>query len=126
MMTKEQIYGMPFSKVWPLLEQKALRKGRTEEEVMAVVTWLTGYQREDILTMLEDGTKYGDFFRSAPAMNPDRFRIKGSVCGVKLEEIEDPLMRDIRYLDKLIDELAKGKALEKILRTAGTKGPGRE
>lgn len=119
-MTNEQVYEMPFSKIWPLLEQKALRKGRTADEVMAAVTWLTGYQREDIRTMLEDGTKYGDFFRGAPSMNPDRFLIKGSVCGVKLEGIEDPLMRDIRYLDKLIDELAKGKALEKILRRRGT------
>lgn len=115
-MTNEQVYAMPFAKVWPLLEQKALGKGRTYEEVIAVTEWLTGYTENDIQRMLKDGTGYGDFFRNAPGMNPDRFLIKGSVCGVKLDSIEDPLMRDIRYLDKLIDELARGKKLEKILR----------
>ena len=115
-MKNEQVYEMLFARVWPLLEQKALKKGRTHEEVIAVATWLTGYREDDICRMLEDGISYGDFFRNAPAMNPDRFLIRGSVCGVKLESIEDPVMRDIRYLDKLIDELAKGKKLEKILR----------
>lgn len=115
-MTNEQVYQMLFAKIWPLLEQKALRKRRTHDEVVAVVEWLTGYKENDIHRMLEDGTSYGDFFRNAPMMNPNRFLIKGSICGVKLESIEDPLMRDIRYLDKLIDELAKGKKLEKILR----------
>ena len=115
-MKNEQVYEMLFARVWPLLEQKALKKGRTHEEVIAVATWLTGYREDDICRMLEDGTSYGDFFRNAPTMNPDRFLIRGSVCGVKLESIEDPVMRDIRYLDKLIDELAKGKKLEKILR----------
>ena len=115
-MTNEQVYQMPFARVWPLLEQKALRKGRTSDEVTAVVTWLTGYEKDDLERMQKDETSYGDFFRNAPAMNPNRFLIKGSVCGVKLDSIEDPLMRDIRYLDKLIDELAKGKSMEKILR----------
>ena len=115
-MTNEQIYQMPFARIWPLLEQKALRKGRTSDEVTAVVTWLTGYEKDDLERMQKDETSYGDFFRNAPAMNPNRFLIKGSVCGVKLDSIEDPLMRDIRYLDKLIDELAKGKKLEKVLR----------
>ena len=113
-MTNEQVYQMPFARVWPLLEQKALRKGRTSDEVTAVVTWLTGYEKDDLERMQKDETSYGDFFRNAPAMNPNRFLIKGSVCGVKLDSIEDPLMRDIRYLDKLIDELAKGKKLEKV------------
>lgn len=116
-MDNQKIFQMPFSAIWPLLEQKALRKGRTAAEVITVTQWLTGYGEEDIHRMLEDGTAYGDFFRNAPAMNPNRFLIKGFICGVKLDSIEDPLMRDIRYLDKLIDELAKGKDLSKILRT---------
>ena len=110
-MTNEQVYQMPFARVWPLLEQKALRKGRTSDEVTAVVTWLTGYEKDDLERMQKDETSYGDFFRNAPAMNPNRFLIKGSV-----ETIEEPLMQEIRYLDKLIDELAKGKKLEKVLR----------
>ena len=116
-MKEEQVFSMPLAKVYPLLEQKALRKGRTKEEVLTVIQWLTGYTPEDILRLQEEGITYGEFFRKAPAMNPARKLIGGSICGVKLENIENPLMQDIRYLDKLIDELAKGKALEKILRT---------
>jgi hypothetical protein len=117
-MTNEQVYAMSFAKVYPLLENKALRKGRTKEEVRRVIAWLTGYTDEDVERMLAEDISYGDFFRNAPQMNPKRKEIKGSVCGVKLELIEDPLMKDIRYLDKLIDELAKGKPMEKVLRDA--------
>lgn len=114
-MENEKIFAMAFGKVFPLLIAKAERKGRSREEVLAVTAWLTGYSPDDIEAFLETDTAYGDFFRQAPGMNPDRTLIKGSVCGVKLGEIEDPLMLDIRRLDKLVDELAKGKTLEKII-----------
>jgi hypothetical protein len=113
-MENEKIFVMAFGKVFPLLIAKVERKGRSREEVLAVTAWLTGYSPDDIEALLGTDTAYGDFFRQAPGMNPDRTLIKGSVCGVKLGEIEDPLMLDIRRLDKLVDELAKGKALEKI------------
>ncbi|MEI3348885.1 MAG: DUF2200 domain-containing protein [Dysosmobacter sp.] len=100
----------------PLLVNKAEKKGRTREEVDQVTAWLTGYSTEDIARLEQSDTSYGDFFRSAPAMNPNRILITGKVCGVRVEEIEDPLMREIRYLDKLVDELAKGKSMEQILR----------
>lgn len=115
-MTNEKVFQMPFAKVYSLLENKAVRKGRTAEEVQAVVTWLTGYSAEELARLLESDTTYGEFFTKAPRLNPNRILIKGSVCGVRVENIEDPLMREIRYLDKLIDELAKGKAMDKILR----------
>ena len=115
-MTGEKIYQMKFSKIYPLLEAKALKKGRTVDEVQEVVTWLTGYDASDIKRMLSDNTTYGAFFQNAPKLNPNRKLIKGMICGVRVEDIEDPLMQEIRYLDKLIDELAKGKAMEKILR----------
>lgn len=115
-MTNEKVYAMPFAKVYPLLVNKAERKGRTKEEVDTIICWLTGYSQEALDEKLEGETGYGDFFLNAPALNPSRKLIKGSVCGVKLETIEEPLMLEIRYLDKLIDELAKGKAMEKILR----------
>ena len=111
-MDNEKIYQMPLSKIYPLLVNKAVRKGRTQAEVNEVITWLTGYSGE---TLLEQDIAYGDFFRKAPAPNPARLRIKGSICGIKVETIEEPLMREIRYLDKLVDELAKGKPMEKIL-----------
>lgn len=107
---------MPFSKVYPLLVNKAQRKGRTQDEVDTIITWMTGYNAAAIARCNQDCTTYGDFFRQAPALNPNRTLIKGVVCGVRVENVEDPLMREIRYLDKLIDELAKGKAMEKILR----------
>ena len=110
-----KIYNMAFAKVFSLLLAKALKKSRTKEEVYQVVTWLTGYSTEQLDDLLESDITYGDFFLCAPEMNPKRFDIKGSICGVKIEKIEDPLMRDIRYLDKLIDELAKGKAIEDII-----------
>lgn len=116
-MTNEKVFQMNFAKVYSLLENKALKKGRTKEEVLHVVCWLTGYGAEDIEKMLSEPVTYGEFFQKAPAPNPNRNLIKGVVCGVRVEEVEDPLMREIRYLDKLVDELAKGKPMEKILRT---------
>lgn len=115
-MENEKVFAMSFTKVYPLLITKAERKGRTRDEALQVTEWLTGYTADEIEALLETDTTYGDFFRSAPALNPKRVLIKGSICGVKVELIEDPLMQDIRRLDKLIDELAKGKAMEKILR----------
>jgi hypothetical protein len=115
-MDNEKVFAMSFGKVYPMLIAKAERKGRTREEVLEVTSWLTGYNHEQIQVLLESDTAYGDFFRNAPALNPNRALIKGSICGVKVELIEDPLMQSIRYLDKLVDELAKGKAMVKILR----------
>ncbi|MEE8792738.1 MAG: DUF2200 domain-containing protein [Erysipelotrichaceae bacterium] len=114
-MQKSKVFDMPFGRVYPLLVKKAERKGRTQAEVDEIITWLCGYSAEEIHRAAEDGTAYGDFFRQA-GMNPDRVKITGKVCGIQVETIEDPLMRDIRYLDKLVDELAKGKKMEKILR----------
>lgn len=116
-MTNEKVFAMPFAKVYPLLIAKAERKGRHREDVHTLTAWLTGYSWEQLEAMLTSDITYGEFFRQAPAMNPARVKIKGSVCGVKLETIDDPLMLEIRYLDKLVDELAKGRAMEKILRT---------
>ena len=107
---------MAFAKLYSLLVAKAEKKGRTREEVDQVTAWLTGYTPEELARLEQSDVSYGDFFRSAPAMNPNRTLITGKICGVQVETIEDPLMRDIRYLDKLVDELAKGKAVEKILR----------
>lgn len=115
-MDNAKIYAMPFAKVYPLLIAKAERKVRTRNEVLEVTAWLTGYTQSEIEALLETDITYGDFFHKAPMPNPHRSLIKGSVCGVKVELIEDPLMREIRYLDKLVDELAKGKPMEKILR----------
>lgn len=115
-MENEKVFAMSFAKVYPMLIAKAERKGRTREEVLEVTAWLTGYTQQQIEALLTSNTSYGDFFRKAPAMNPNRKLIKGSICGMKVELIEDPLMQEIRYLDKLVDELAKGKAMEKILR----------
>ena len=115
-MTNEKVFAMSFAKVYPMLIAKAERKGRTRDEVLAVTAWLTGYTNEQLEEYLNSDITYGDFFRNAPTMNPARRQIKGSVCGVKLETIEDPLMQEIRYLDKLVDELAKGKPMEKIMR----------
>ncbi len=115
-MEQEKVFDMRFSKVYPLLIAKAERKGRTREEVDTVACWLTGYAREELAAFLEGELTYGDFFKKAPHPHPNRTKIKGSICGVRVEEIEDQLMREIRYLDKLVDELAKGKPMEKILR----------
>ena len=115
-MGNEKIYQMDFSKVYHLLVNKAEKKGRTKEEVDEIIRWLTGYSQPELEGMLERPVLYGDFFRDAPNLNENRKLIKGVVCGVRVEDVEDPLMQEIRYLDKLIDELAKGKAMDKILR----------
>lgn len=115
-MEKEKIFQMDFSKVYPLLVSKAEKKGRTKQEVDKVIQWLTGYSQSQLEGMLEKPVAYGDFFRHAPELNENRKLIKGVVCGVRVEDIEDPLMREIRYLDKLVDELARGKDMDKILR----------
>ena len=111
-----RIYGMKFAGVYPLYVQKAERKSRTKEEVDQIICWLTGYDRAGMEQQIQQGNDFETFFAQAPAMNPNRSLIKGVVCGVRVEEIEEPLMQEIRYLDKLIDELAKGKKMEKILR----------
>lgn len=115
-MPRIDVTQMSFTNLYPLLVDKAEEKGRTREEVDRVAAWLTGYTPEDIARLEQSEISYGDFFRSAPAMNPNRALITGKICGIRVEEIEDPLMRDIRYLDKLVDELAKGKSMEQILR----------
>lgn len=115
-MPRIDVMQMSFTKLYPLLVDKAEKKGRTREEVEQVTAWLTGYTPEDIARLEQSEISYGDFFRKAPAMNPNRALITGKICGIRVEEIEDPLMRDIRYLDKLVDELAKGKSMEQILR----------
>ena len=115
-MGNENVYQMDFSNVYPLLVNKAEKKGRTKEEVDEIIRWLTGDSQTELEGMLERPVAYGDFFRNAPELNENRRRITGVVCGVRVEDIEEPLMQEIRYLDKLVDELAKGKAVDKILR----------
>ncbi|HEX6187546.1 MAG TPA: DUF2200 domain-containing protein [Pyrinomonadaceae bacterium] len=115
-MPQHQISAMKFAKVYPLYVQKAERKNRTREEVDQIIRWLTGYTQAGLQQQIDQESDFETFFAQAPAFNPLSSLIKGVVCGVRVEEIEDPLMRKIRYLDKLIDELAKGKAMEKILR----------
>lgn len=115
-MAGHRIFSMAFAKVYPMYVQKAERKGRTREEVDRIICWLTGYDEAGLRGQIEAGKDLEAFFGEAPAMNPKRERITGVVCGVRVEEVEDPLMREIRRLDKLIDELAKGRAMEKILR----------
>ncbi len=107
---------MKFSEIYPLYIAKVERKGRTAEEVNEIICWLTGYTVEQIRQQIGNEVDFEVFFNSAPTLNPNRILIKGSICGVKLAEIEDSIIREIRYLDKLIDELAKGKAMDKILR----------
>lgn len=115
----ERIFRMPFAKVYPMYVQKAERKGRTKAEVDEVIEWLTGFDDATVQRHLADGTTFEDFFADAN-LNPNADLITGVVCGVRVEQIEDPLMQKIRYLDKLVDELAKGKAMEKILRQPST------
>ena len=115
-MTNHPIYKMSFAQVYPLYVAKAEKKGRTKEEVDEIIRWLTGYSQEELEAQLEKQTDFETFFAEAPQLNPARASIKGVVCGVRVEDVADPTMREIRYLDKLIDELAKGKAIEKILR----------
>ncbi len=113
-----RVYRMKFSDVYPLYIQKAERKDRTKQEVDQVICWLTGYNQAGLQQQIKQENDFETFFAQAPALNPKRSLIKGTVCGVRVEEIEDPLMQKIRYLDKLIDELAKGKAIDKILRSS--------
>ena len=115
-MPKHRIFATTFARVYPLYVQKAERKNRTKEEVDRIICWLTGYDQAGLKQQLEQQNDFETFFAQAPAIHPKSSLIRGVVCGVRVEEIEDPLMRKIRYLDKLIDELAKGKAMEKILR----------
>lgn len=114
-MDQHRIFTMKFSKVYPLYVKKAERKQRTKDEVDRVICWLTGYTPAQLQQQIDDESDFETFFARAPTIHPDSVHIKGVVCGVRVEDIENPLMRKIRYLDKLIDELAKGKALEKIL-----------
>lgn len=115
-MTKHRIYSISFASVYPHYVAKAEKKGRARAEVDQIIRWLTGYTQEGLDAELEKKTSFEDFFGQAPQLNPSRNSITGVICGVRVEDIDDPLMKEIRYLDKLIDELAKGKAMEKILR----------
>ncbi len=115
-MTKHKIYTMSVAKVYPHYVTKAEKKGRNKAEVDEIIHWLTGYSQESLEEQLENETDFETFFAEAPQMNPSRDLIKGVICGVRVEDIEEKTMQEIRYLDKLIDELAKGKAMEKILR----------
>lgn len=115
-MDNQKVFSMSFSKIYPLYIQKAEKKKRTKEEVDEVISWLTGYSKEEIKDQIEKGVDLQTFFEEAPGINPNSALIKGVICGVRVEEISDPVMQKIRYLDKLVDELAKGKAMEKILR----------
>ena len=115
-MARMNINNMSFAKVYPLLVAKAEKKGRTKAEVDEIIFWLTGYDEKGLKIVLENQVNYERFFKEAPALNPSRAQIKGLICGVRIEEIEDDIMREVRYLDKLIDELAKGKTMDKILR----------
>ena len=116
-MAKHRVYTMSFAGVYPHYVAKAEKKGRTQAEVDEIVRWLTGYSQEQLESQIRKKTDFETFFAAAPRLNPARSLIRGGVCGVRVEEVADPLMREVRYLDKLIDELAKGKAMEKILRT---------
>lgn len=115
-MPKHHIFATKFAKVYPLYVQKAERKNRTKEDIDQIICWLTGYSQAGLQRQIELENDFETFFAQAPAIHPNSSLIKGVVCGVRVEEIEDPLMQKIRYLDKLIDELAKGKAMDKILR----------
>lgn len=115
-MPAHRIFGIPFAQVYPLYVQKAVRKGRTQVEVDQIIQWLTGYDAPELARQLAQASSFQEFFAQAPRLNPHRSLIHGKVCGVRVEEIDDPLMQQIRQLDKLIDELAAGRAMEKILR----------
>jgi hypothetical protein len=121
--TKHRIYSISVASVYPHYITKAEKKGRTQAEVDEIIRWLTGYSQSEFKAHLKKKTNFEDFFAKARKLNPARRLITGVVCGIRVENIEDPLMQEIRYLDKLIDELAKGKAMEKILRTPAIVGP---
>lgn len=116
-MKKNRVFAMSFASVYPHYITKAEKKGKTKEDVHTIVTWLTGYTNADIDTILENKIDFETFFGKAPKLNPNVDKIKGLICGYRVEDIEDPLMQKIRYLDKLIDELARGKKMESILRS---------
>jgi hypothetical protein len=118
MMTEHRIFSMPFGRVYPAYVNKVERKGRSKDDLDRIICWLTGYTAEGLTQQIANGCDIRTFFAQAPAMHPNTALITGVVCGVRVEEVEDPLMQQIRWLDKLVDELAKGKALEKILRSA--------
>jgi len=115
-MSNERVYKMKFSAIYPLYIQKAERKGRTKSDIDTVICWFTGYDQAGLATQIEKGVDFETFFSEAPQMNPNAYKITGVICGVRVEEIQEPLMQKIRRLDKLVDEVAKGKAMEKILR----------
>ena len=117
MTAKHRIFTMSVAKIYPCLVAKAEKKGRTKSEVDTIIRWMTGYTQAGLERQLKNDVDYESFFLKAPRLNPARLLIKGVVCGVRVEEVDDPTMREIRYLDKLVDELAKGKSMEKILRT---------
>jgi hypothetical protein len=117
MSTPHRVFKTKFSSVYPLYFQKAQKKGRTKQEVDQVICWLTGYGQDGLQRQLERETNFEGFFARAPGLHPNSSLIKGVICGVRVEDVQDPLMQKIRYLDKLVDELAKGKAMEKILRS---------
>src|SRR5215204_4439074 len=115
-MDNTRVYRMPFATVYPLYIKKAEKKGRTKEEVDTIIFWLTGYDEQSLQQHIDKKTDFENFFGSAPQLNPNVSKITGVICGYRVEEIENPLMQKVRYLDKLVDELAKGKTMEKILR----------
>lgn len=117
-MTKPRVYTIPFANVYPLYIEKAEKKGRTKAEVDEIIDWLTGYSQAGFEEVLKDGVDLETFYTDAPKLNANRKLITGVICGVRVEEIEDPVMQEIRYMDKLIDELARGKAMDKILRSS--------
>jgi hypothetical protein len=113
----ERVYKMSFASVYPHYIAKAEKKGRTKQQVDEIILWLTGYDQKSLQQLVEDKTNFETFFAKAPAMHPNVSKITGVICGYRVEEIEDPVIQKVRYLDKLIDELAKGKVMEEILRT---------
>lgn len=115
-MNNHRIYTTSFASVYPFYVAKAEKKGRTREEVDQIISWLTGYSQNELKSILDSETDFETFFKNAPAINPKRELIKGIICGVRIEDIKEPTMREIRYLDKLVDELAKGKSMDKIFR----------
>ena len=114
--TRQRIYTMSFARVYPLYVKKVERKGRTKKEVDEIIRWLTGYSDKGFSSKIKEGVDFETFFSKAPKLNPSRHLITGVICGIRVEEIKDPIVQEVRYLDKLIDELAKGKTMEKILR----------
>jgi hypothetical protein len=118
-MTAHRIFKMPFAKVYPLYVTKVERKGRTKDDVDAVICWLTGYDRAGLQRQVDKGVDFETFFAQAPALHPNATLIKGVICGIRVEEIDDPLMQKIRWMDKLVDEIAKGKKMASILRQQG-------